>query len=183
MITIMSKVFKAITIINLLLISAFASYYLGEAKVEVAFVYSSKLINGYKGMEVARKDFESKAIVWKANIDSLALEVNREIMEFEKGNSRMSSKERSLSQELIKAKQSQLAQYQQAMQAKAREEDAKVTKAVLEKINAYIATYGKEKGITIILAATDYGNIAYADSKLDLTEEVLQGLNNEFAGK
>ncbi len=179
----MSKVFSSLTIINFLLLCVFASYNLGGAKVELAFVYSSKLINGYKGMEAARKDFEAKAVVWKANIDSLASEVNRQIMAYEKDNAKMSSKERVLSQELIKAKQSQLAQYQQAMQAKAREEDSKMTKAVLERINAYIATYGKEKGITVILAATDYGNIAYADSKLDLTEEVLEGLNNEFAAK
>ena len=74
-------------------------------------------------------------------------------------------------------------QYQQAMNSQAQQEDAKMTDAVITQINTYLKKYGEAKGYKIILAATQYGNLAYADSALDITEEVLMGLNKEYTGK
>ncbi|MEM8567076.1 MAG: OmpH family outer membrane protein, partial [Bacteroidota bacterium] len=58
-----------------------------------------------------------------------------------------------------------------------------MTSQVLEQINAYLKTYGEQNNYRIILAATEYGNVAYAADGLDITEEVLEGLNNEYAGQ
>lgn len=144
---------------------------------------SQKLINGYQGMLDARKVYQQKAASWKANIDTLTAEVQRQIMDYEQGVSKMTVKERELSQELIKTKQKQLYEYQQAMNSQAQQEDSKMTSEVLTQVNTYLKTYGEQHGYTIILAATEYGNLAYADEKLDITEEVLEGLNNQYAGK
>jgi outer membrane protein len=51
---------------------------------------------------------------------------------------------------------------------------------VLDEINAYLKTYGEARGYTIIFAATEYGNIAYGQQALDVTEEVLAGLNQHY---
>jgi outer membrane protein len=150
---------------------------------QVVYVDSNKLINGYQGMLDARKVYQQKATSWKANIDTLTNEVQRQIMDYEKGVGKMTAKERELSQELIKTKQRQLYEYQQAMNNQAQQEDSKMTSDVISQINAYLKGYGERKGYTIILAATEYGNLAYADEKLDITEEVLTGLNNQYAGK
>lgn len=95
----------------------------------------------------------------------------------------MSVKERELSRELIKTKQKQLADYQQALSTQAQQEDARMTGEVVGEINAYLKKYGERKGYTIVMAATEYGNIAYADEHLDITEEVLEGLNKEYSGQ
>jgi outer membrane protein len=58
-----------------------------------------------------------------------------------------------------------------------------MTGDVLTQINAYLKKYGKAKGYKIVMAATEYGNIAYADEGLDITADVLVGLNKEYAGK
>jgi outer membrane protein len=149
----------------------------------IVYVDSAKLLNNYKGMQDARKAYQQKASGWKANIDTLSSEVQKQIMEYEKENAKMTVKERQLSQELIRTKQGQLMQYQQAMNAQAQQEDSKMTSDVITQVNSYLKKYGEDKGYTIILAATEYGNVAYADTKLDITEKVLEGLNNEYAGK
>lgn len=95
----------------------------------------------------------------------------------------MTAKEKQLSQELIRTKQKQLMDYQQALNTQAQQEDQKMTGDVLTQINAYLKKYGKEKGYKIVMAATEYGNIAYADEALDITADVLVGLNKEYAGK
>ena len=69
------------------------------------------------------------------------------------------------------------------MNAQAQQEDSKTTGEVVSQMNAYLKTYGKSKGYKIIMAATEYGNIAYGEDGLDITEEVLKGLNDNYSGK
>lgn len=57
-----------------------------------------------------------------------------------------------------------------------------MTGDVVTHVNAYLKKYGESKGYKIILAATEYGNLAYAEEGLDITDQVLEGLNKEFAG-
>ena len=150
---------------------------------KLVYVDSAKLVNGYRGMEIARKEYQKKTSVWKANIDTLVVEIQKEIMKFEKESQRMTVKEKDLTKKLIQTKQQQLADYQKGIQEKAGQEDNQMTKKVLDEINAYIKEYGKKNHYRIILAATDYGNIAYAEDGLDRTEEVLEGLNKKYSGR
>jgi outer membrane protein len=150
---------------------------------KMVYVDATKLINEYKGMQDARKNYQQKASVWKANVDTLAQEVQQQIMNYEKEHSRLSAKEQKLTEELLRTKQKQLMDYQQAMNAQAQQEDQKMTGEVVAQINAYIKKYGQSKGYNIVMAATQYGNIAYADEGLDITKDVLEGLNKEYTGK
>jgi outer membrane protein len=177
------NVLQGLTILNTMALLGIIVYQVVVVDHRIVYVDSNKLVNGYSGMLDARKDYQQKAGVWKANIDTLTNEVKQQIMSYEKESSGMTAKERQLSQELIRTRQEQLAQYQQAMNAQARQEDEKMTGEVLTQVNAYIKKYGESKGYKIIVAATEYGNLAYADERLDITDEVLEGLNNEYSGK
>lgn len=171
-----------IGILNLLAVITI-SVILFTREERVVYVDSAKLLNNYKGMEAARATYQSKANSWKANVDTLASEVQILILKYERESKTMSVKERSLSQELIRAKQKQLSDYQQAINAQAEQENAKITSDIIAQVNVYLKKYGEQHGYKIILAATDYGNLAYADPGLDITNEVLQGLNAEYPGK
>ena len=52
---------------------------------------------------------------------------------------------------------------------------------MLEEVNAYLKQYGKAKGYTFLLGATDGGNIVYAAEGTDVSEDVLVGLNAQSA--
>lgn len=174
------------TILVLAVINFFGLIFLGYRSYKspsIVYVDSNQLINDYKGMQDARKAYEQKAAAWKANVDTLMNEVRTRIMEYDKQSSKMSAKERQLSKELIRTKQKQLADYQQALNTQAQQEDKKMTAEVIAQINSYINKYGQQKGYTIVMAATEYGNIAYAEEGLDITEEVLAGLNKEYSGQ
>ncbi|MBX2916283.1 MAG: OmpH family outer membrane protein [Cyclobacteriaceae bacterium] len=153
------------------------------ASRELVYIDSAKLMNGYQGMIDARKDYQQKTTVWKANIDTLIVEIQREIANYEKDVSKMSVKEKELTGKLIQSKQQQLAEYQKAINDKAAQEDNQLTTKVVQEVNAYLKEYGKGKGYRIILAATDYGNIVYAQEGLDITDEVLEGLNRKYRGE
>ncbi len=178
---ILRKMLVIVTFINL-----FGFMFLGYRSYKqptIVYVDSNQLINNYKGMQIARKLYQQKSAAWKANIDTLTIDVQKEILRHEKQSAKMTSKERELSQELIRTKQKQLKEYQLALNEQARQEDSKLTAGVIAEINAFIRKYGEGKGYTIVMAATEYGNIAYADQGLNITDEVLQGLNREYSGQ
>jgi outer membrane protein len=83
-------------------------------------------------------------------------------------------------EELIDSKQQQYLDYEQAINNKISAADKQLTSKVLGKVNDYIRRYGKSNGYDIIMAATQYGNIVYAKDKMDITNEVLQGLNKGY---
>ncbi len=178
----LAKSFYLLTVLSFLGVS-FLVYDKVYNKPKLVYVDSNKLVDGFKGMANARELYKKKAETWRANIDTLSNEVQRQIMAYETDNAKFTANERKLTQELIRTKQKQLQEYQQAINTQAQQEDAKMTGEVVAQINAYLKKYGEAEGYRIILAATQYGNIAYADEGLDITEDVLAGLNKEYLGK
>jgi outer membrane protein len=149
---------------------------------KVVFIDSAKVVNSYSGMIQARKEFQGKSTLWQANLDTLAKEIQVEITNYQRASSGMNAREKELSKELIKTKQKQFEEYQRALREKAQQEDAVATKKVLDEINAYIKSYGETHGYAIVLAATEQGNIAFAKEHLDITEVIIEGLNNKREG-
>lgn len=143
------------------------------------YVDSSKLLNGYKGMIDARKDYDKKNIAWRSNVDSLSKDVENAIKAYSKELSTGTDKEKKLSKELIQSKQRDLMEYQNAVKQDAAQEESKLNEKVFTVINAYMQKFGKMQGYKMILIAAN-GNIAYADASIDITDRVIQDLNKEY---
>ena len=176
---------KLLTTLNIVLVLGLAGlYYLHFAgQSNIAYVSSTKLLSQYQGMIEARQAYQQKASAWKANIDTLTLEVQAAMKEYEANSSTLSKKEQELSKELLKSKQQQLVNYQRAIQEQATQEDQKMTESVITEVNNYISEFGSQRDYKVILVANETGNIAYAQDGMDVTEEVLAGLNNQYSGK
>ncbi|PTQ92449.1 periplasmic chaperone for outer membrane proteins Skp [Mucilaginibacter yixingensis] len=150
---------------------------------KIAYVDSGKILNEYKGAVTAKKEYQSKAKVWQANIDTLTERVKSSIANYEKTLAKMSPKEQALAKELIQTKQKQLTDYQKAIQDNARAEDTKLTQRVVADVNSFLLDYGKRNHYKMILIANQSGTIAYAREGLDITASVLDELNSGYASK
>ena len=143
---------------------------------KVAYIDTGKLLEQSKEMQSLKKQLEKDQSALKGNVDTLTAEFQQALKEYEKTQAKMSSKEKQLSQELLRTKQQQLVQYQQAIQQKAQGEEQKRTQEVLTNINAKIKEYGEKKGYKLIFA-TSGGNIAYGDKGVDITEQIVKIVN------
>src|ERR1700754_1152349 len=144
---------------------------------KIAYVDSAKIFNEYKASMEAKKAFQLKAKTWETNIDTLTNDVKRSIQKYEKSIATMSPKEQDLAKQLIQVKQKQLADYQRGIQDNAKQEDAKLTQAVVAQINSFLTTYGKAHNYKLILIANQSGTIAYAREGMDITANVIEELN------
>jgi len=155
-------------------------YTFAFSKTKVAYVDSGKLLNGYKAMVAARKEFEKKQSAWQANIDTLTRDVQDAIKKYEKSAALGSDNEKKLARELITTRQKQLYDYQNAIKQNAGQEEQRLTQDVLSTVNSYLLRYGKKNGYKMILVAAN-GNIAYADNDMDITDKIVDDLNKEYS--
>jgi outer membrane protein len=151
-----------------------------DAGNKYVYVDSVKLVNGYEAMKDARKDYEQKVAAWRANLDTLRAEAETKIKEYNATAPKLSAREKKLMEELVQSKQEQFMNYQQVVNEKVRKEDEELSAKVLSKVNDFVKRYSQERGYVIVMAATQYGNIVYADPRVDITDAVLAGLNAEY---
>ena len=147
---------------------------------DIVYVDSGKLLNGYKGMIEARKEFDKKRSTWQANIDTLTRDVQDAIKKYSKDLALGTDKEKALSKELIQSKQKELIDYQNAIKQNAAQEEERLNQEVFSTVNAYLMRYGKKNGYKMILIAAN-GNIAYADPTMEITDKIVEDLNKEYA--
>jgi outer membrane protein len=133
----------------------------------LCYVNPNKLLQDYHGAAAQHELFQVKAQGWQQRVDSLSTELQI-ISQGQAPTPTRASKEQ------------QLLRYREAIQQQAQQENQRLTKAVLEEINAYLKQYGKDHGYTFILGATESGNIVYAADGTDITEEVLKSLNAQY---
>lgn len=72
-----------------------------------------------------------------------------------------------------------VAQFEQSMAVEFEKEGAEKNKALRDSINAFIKTYNAEKGYDYILTRIG-DNFLYANEALDITKEVVDGLNSRY---
>ena len=135
---------------------------------KIAYVRSDKLLTEYIGMKEAKDIFNQKQMQWQANIDSLKGDISQ-YKSFTKP-----SKDRIMQME------QNLALYTQQVNALVVEEDRKATEAVYSQINAFIEEYGKKNRYSIILGSGTSNTLLYGDNAMDITDELLQALNENY---
>lgn len=147
-------------------------------KNKTAYIDSNKVYSGYKGILIAKKEFEKKVELYKTRIDTLSGRVKMDMLNMEKFGS--SPAMYALYRDSASIHKKQLYDYQQAINQSLKDEEAKLTKSSLLKLNAFLKEYGKKNGYDIILIANNSGTIAYAKDKYDITDDVLKDINKQY---
>lgn len=166
--------------LNLMLTCGILALYFFNRNNDIVYVDSFKLFSNYKGTIAVKGEYEKKLGTWKANIDTLTNEFNNEVSTYEKGKSKMSPKEKQLSEELLGNKRKQLENYRSAVADNAAKEDKETIAKVTSEINGFLKKYGESHRFEYILGATNTGNIIYAKHGKDITDDVLTELNESY---
>lgn len=158
-------------------------YYQYGQNTDQVYVDVNKLIEGYERTKIEQKGFEDKRASMNASVDSLMSVWQSDLKAYEKELASMSNKQLEERKQLLQSKQQQIRNYKESVQKKISEENQKMTQTIINDINDYVKEYGKENGYKIIFGAMGSGNIMYAAEGANITELVLDGLNNRYNGK
>ncbi len=145
---------------------------------KIAYVDNNKIVMEYEGSKKAQDDLQVKITQWQANVDTLASELEQKVEAYKKRQAKLSVKAQKNKEEALYKLQQEFYQYREVMQQKAAEEDAKVTAEVVGKINDFVKEYAEKEGFIFIFGASGNGNIVFADPDFDITQKLIEELNN-----
>ncbi|MCF8275799.1 MAG: OmpH family outer membrane protein [Flavobacteriales bacterium] len=171
-----------------------------SSKLKIAYVNTDSIWNGYKliidiksDLEVERMKSENKveqrSNLLQNQLEQMARELQTKAADFEQRAQGMNEVLRNNKmQELQSLQQNaqafsqeadqEIGLLQQSLQEKLMEKELKGTKEVQDNIKAFLKTYNEDYGFTYVLAySSEAGGILLGDPALDITRDVLAGLN------
>ena len=149
----------------------------------IAYVRSPDVIEQYYGMKEIKDIYGKKLMFWQTELDSLAkkYEENKFLIE-KKIASTNSSKIRDSLNSTLQLNLQKVLEYKQNLDAKAKNEEDKLTQGALNQINSFVKEYSEEHGFSIVLGTTLSGNILYAKDTYDITDDLIKELNKNYLG-
>ena len=163
----------------LLLIGANAYTFYNQRKFsKIAYVRSGDVLEKYKAVNDAKERYQKKIEKWQSNLDSLELSHKNLITRATSVSA--NSKEYIQIQNQLIAQERIMESYADDIENKANEENERLMKPILDKVNDYVSRYAKDNNFQIVFGVTVSGNILYGSEAIDITGSVIEGLNSEY---
>lgn len=148
---------------------------------KIAYVNLDTLEARYEYFRVKKADFEKRTTAMEAEIERLAQSLQNEYAAFQK-----KAQEGTLTQSEGEAGQRKLGQMQQNMENRRQtlanqlmKEQEEFNKDLQKRLDDYLAQYNADKGYDYILSYVKGGNILFANKALDITDDVIKGMNEQ----
>lgn len=155
-----------------------------EKKNEIVFVNSDSLLNNYEYFKEVRTKFEQKSKKAQSDLQAKGSAFQREVTAYQAGAANMSADQRATTEERLARKQQELAAFNQNASSALQNEEAAENEKLYNRVSAYLKTYAKGKGYKFVLTYSKANPaVLYADESLDITKDVVAGLNAEYKKK
>lgn len=153
------------------------------AQGSIVYIQLDSLINQYDMFNDLRSELENKAQAIQDDLTKKGRSFESAAKDFqtkiEKGLLTRSQAEEQ--QQRLAERQQNLQNLSQQKQYELAEEEAVMSRRVMDAVQTYLAKYNQEKGYAMIITSSAATNtVIAANPALDITQDVLTGLNNEY---
>src|SRR5690606_35815204 len=147
-----------------------------SAKEEkIVYINSDSLSEKYEYFKDIRANLEAKVKKAQNDLQSKGQAFQREVAEYQQKAPSMSASERQATEEKLARKQDELGRLDQNASASLAQDEATEFNNVYKSITEYLKKHAEEKGYTLVLTYSKSNpTVLYADSKLEITNEVIE---------
>lgn len=147
----------------------------------IAYVNSDSLIKNYDFFKEMEKQLISKRDKLNSEYQNRAEGLQREIANFQSTAGNMTISQARAVEEDLRKKQQNLMMYQEQLGQQLMGEESKMNAQLYDKVSDYLRDYGINKNLQLVLTYTKGSGVLYANDSLDITDQVLVGLNEAFS--
>ena len=148
---------------------------------KIVYVNSDSLLSKYQYFKDLKVKMESKAKSAQQDMAAKAQAFQREAAQYQQQQNTMPADQRAATEERLGRKQQELQAYQQNAGTALQNEQATEHEKLYDKVADYLKEYAKKKGYKMVLGySKGNGTILFADESLDVTSEVIVGLNETY---
>jgi outer membrane protein len=144
------------------------------------YVNGDSLLNNYDYFKKAKKDFEARTKRTENEIVQRRQSLEKELAQYQQTGGGMTTEQRMRAEESLMRKEQDLRAFSENAAEKLQDEQNKFNEALFDKVAEYLKEYSASKNYKIVLNYTKGTGILYANDSLDITSEVLKGLNQEY---
>ncbi len=149
---------------------------------QIVYVNSDSLLNNYEYFKEIRSQFEEKAKKAQADLQSKGNAFQREVAEYQKNAGTMSADQRATTEERLARKQDELGRLNQNASSSLAQQEAEENEKLYNKVSDFLKKHAQENGYKLVLTySTSNPTVLYADKSLEVTDEVVKGLNAEYS--
>ncbi|TJY34786.1 OmpH family outer membrane protein [Pontimicrobium aquaticum] len=170
---------KKIIIIALVVLSVVSC----QQSQKIGFVDNSVLINDYQEKKDIEAKLKTKIAAYEKKRDSLSQAFQLEIKDAELKARKMSQANLQKLQQEFQQKEQIISQQLQFEQQQIAQESQSKNDSLIKKVRAFVKDYGKTNGYSFILGSNEAGSVMYGTETSDLTQTVLDALNEAYKNK
>jgi outer membrane protein len=147
----------------------------------IAYINSDTVLKYYEFLKVNQKVLEDKSLKMETDLRNRAAGLQNEFAAYQRNVNSMTLGQVKATEEDLGKKQQNLQMYQQSLGQQLAEEEAKLRKELYDRITNYLKKYGAEKGLQVVLKFDPNSDVLFAGQALDISQDVISGLNAEYA--
>lgn len=152
---------------------------MSASDLSIAYVNSDTLLSKYSYYEEVSKTLEEKGQKLQQEYTRRAEGLQKQIEDYQRTMTNMTIAQARAVEEDLGNKRQNLMQYQESINQQLYQEQAKITQDLYEKVAAFLKTYGEDHGLQVVLTYTPGSGVWYANEELNITDQVVEGLNTE----
>lgn len=155
------------------------------AQGEIVYINIDSVLNNYKMYIDIQDELQTKVKASEVQLENQERNLRKEVEDFQYkvGKQLVTRSEADGIQQNLARKEQELYQLQGNLQNKLAEEQQVAQRKVLNSIMEYLESIESEKKFQFVLGTTFGGNILYANKHLNISKEVIKGLNEKYTAQ
>ena len=157
-----------------------------NADAKIVYINMDTLLNNYTQSRELNEAFLKKLEANRTELNIKVKNFDREAAEFRNKveNGAFMTRERAEQAQMdLMIKQQNLQKLQQEMTENAQREQMEINRKLYDAITNFLTEYNKAKGFQLILSTTLGGNVLFAQEGFDITNDVVNQLNEQYKKK
>ena len=147
----------------------------------VVYVNSDSLLSNYDYFKDLKTKFEDKSKKTQADLNSKGVAFQQEVAAYQKNAATLSADQRASTEQRLARKQQELSSYNQNASNALANEEAGENEKLYNKVSDFLKVHAKAKGYKLVLTYSKSNpTVLFADDALDVTKEVVSGLNDAY---
>lgn len=157
-----------------------ASSTVNAGDLKLAYINSDTVLKYYDYLKVNKQQLEEKTKKMDQDYRNRAIGLQNEFAAYQRNVNSMTLGQVRATEEDLAKKQQNLQLYQQSLTQQVMMEEEKLNKELYQRVTAYLNKYGKEKGLQVVLKYDPTSDVLHVSDALDISTDVIAGLNDEY---
>ncbi len=147
---------------------------------KIAYINSDSVLKNYEFFKVNMEKLESRGKKLDQDLQNRAQSLQNDITAYQRNYSSMTIGQAKAVEEDLGKKRQNLELYQRSLEQELMTEQGKMNEDLYKKVTDFLKIYAEQKELQIVLKFNPSSDLLYGGKSVDITNEVIQGLNEAY---